>query len=121
MVGSIWWVGFPHLQPSVAKLFLQTAELRGADACEAWSLLEALSEPEELDELLQRMSVPETLGWFLGSDELSYSGVTWCGQMVDRNQHLIDDQAESTLVSHCVCRGWRRCVCMDRFDWIRLD
>ncbi|CAL1138372.1 unnamed protein product [Cladocopium goreaui] len=38
---------------------------RLADLAQAWSLLEALSahEPEELDELLQRMSVPEKRVW----------------------------------------------------------
>ena len=34
---------------------------RVADIAQAWSLLEALNESEELDSLLQRMSVPETL------------------------------------------------------------
>lgn len=34
---------------------------RVADIAQAWSLLEALNESEELDSLLQRMSVPEPL------------------------------------------------------------
>lgn len=36
---------------------------RMADIAQAWSLLEALSEHDELDELLQRMSVPEKRVW----------------------------------------------------------
>ena len=36
---------------------------RVADIAQAWSLLEALNESEELDSLLQRMSVPEPLAF----------------------------------------------------------